>query len=346
MEDSGFPTSSPSAGPTPPAPSPSAGGSAYPSATPPLPPPPSPRRGGGWKTVVTVLAILAVIGLGCCGWSVALGSIETDGLMLGQDGIALIHIDGAIAGTGSRLDGYITPESVISQIERAESDERVRAILLRIDSPGGTVAASEEIALAVERAQKPVVASIGDVGASGAYMIASQCDEIVAARTSAVGSIGVIMTIPNVEGLLDKVGVKFRVFTQGKYKDVGSPFRGVTDAEAKMLDRQAEQAYEEFIAVVAKGRKMDVKKVREMATGWVWLGEEAKQMGLVDTLGNYSDAVDAAAEQGGIEGTPGIVTYEQDGLSEFLRSITRISSQLGRMGEVTSGSTGTPAVPK
>lgn len=278
-------------------------------------PPAPPRRpmSTGAKWVIGIVVAFIVLTLLSC---VGLLAARTGGSAITSSGdsIALIHIDGVIAGTGTVYDGVSSPEYVLDQLDRALSDDSVQAILLRIDSPGGTVAASQEITLAVRRAaeEKPVVASIGDIGASGAYMVASQCSEIVASPGSAVGSIGVIMEIPNVSGLLDKLGVEFTTLTQGEYKDAGSLYRSVTPTETAMLEGQMEIAYEQFIADVALGRQMTESEVRELATGWVWLGSEALDLGLVDTLGNYDDAVDAAAALGGIEGDPYIVSYEPE----------------------------------
>ncbi len=272
---------------------------------------PAPKKPSNtWKWVLGVVSALVLFG--CIGSVALIAGLDNGGTLAGGDSIAVIHIDGVIAGTGSASGGVITPENVLDQLDMAANDDGVKAILLRIDSPGGTVAASQEIAMAVERIDKPVIASIGDMGASGAYMVASQCDHIVAAPGSAVGSIGVIMEIPNVKGLLDKLGVEFTVITQGELKDTGSPYRSISPTETLLLKDQMEIAYDQFIADVAKGRDLDEKKVRELATGWAWLGSEAKDLGLVDSLGNYDDAVDKAAELGGIEGEPGIVTYQRE----------------------------------
>jgi protease-4 len=254
--------------------------------------------------------VLVILGLASCASVLALG-FSGDAMVSGD--IALIRIEGVISGTSGSYGGGTTPEYVLDQISDAVDDDAVKAIVLRIDSPGGTVAASQEITLAVRRAAevKPVVASIGDIGASGAYMVASQCTEIVASPGSSVGSIGVIMEVLNLEGLLEKLGVEFTVLTKGEFKDVGSSYREMTDDEKAMLEGTMTRAYDQFIADVALGRGMSEAEVRELATGWVWLGEEALELGLVDRLGNYDDAIDAAAELGGIEGEPQVVTYEE-----------------------------------
>lgn len=275
---------------------------------------PARQRGSGqaWK-IVLVVGILLLAGMcGFCYWAASLGDGDVKSSFTTGDGILVIHVDGVIAGTGSRLDGVITPEDMLDQLDRAAEDDDVKAVLLRIDSPGGTVAASEEISTEIARFKKPVIVSVGDMAASGAYMIASQCDLIVASPTSSVGSIGVITQIPNVEELLDKLGVKFTVITAGKYKDAGSPFRSLSASETALLRHEIDFAYQQFIDIVAKGRKLPRAKVEDMATGWVWSGTEAQKMGLVDKLGTYNDAVDEAARLGKIEGDPEIITYEDE----------------------------------
>jgi protease-4 len=312
--DSGYtPPSTPLNGPEPSAAPPAEAASPAPMDATPQPAPVLERKRGLSKGAKWAIGITLVVGLliiGSCALIPFLALPEPP-VPIG-DSIALIHLEGVIAGTGTPYDGIVAPEYVLDQLDQALDDDQVKAILLRIDSPGGTVAASQEIALAVRRAsvEKPVVVSVGDMCASGAYMVASQADSIVASPGSSVGSIGVIMEIPNIGGLLDKLGVEFTVLTEGELKDVGNPYRSVTPTETTLLKAQMKVAYEQFIADVAKGRGMDEDKVRELATGWVWLGSEAKDLGLIDKIGNYNDAVDEAADLGGIEGAPNIVTYE------------------------------------
>jgi len=316
----------------------------------PAAPQPQQRSSSAWKWFVGVMLVLIVGGIACCG--VVFASIGPDfgsSVPLG-DSIALIHIDGVIAGTGSSVNGVITPEDVLYQLDSALADDSVKAILLRIDSPGGTVAASQEIAMEVAYAaeEKPVICSIGDVGASGAYMVASQTDEIIALPTSAVGSIGVITEIPNVSGLLDKVGVEFTVLTAGEYKDAGSPFRSLTPTETALIQQAVDNAYEEFITIVAEGRDLPEEDVRELATGWAFSAREGEELGLVDTLGTYNDAVDRAAELGGIDGEPGIVTYESSDYTDIFNSLLGIQDSLDRLGALAPdlGMSGKAALPK
>ncbi len=288
------------------------------------------RRGGrGWMIAVgVVLALVAGGVFGCLALFAAFGGGDA-GWETG-DAVAVIRLDGTIASSGSTLDGVVTPEYVHGQLDAAAADPSVRAVLLRMDSPGGTVAASEEIALAVEAFSErmPVVVSIGDVGASGAYMVASQCDEIWALSTSSVGSIGVIMQIPNVERLLDKVGVDLHVITKGELKDAGSPFRSADASDLAYFREEIDFAYERFVEIVAEGRDMDADEVRKLATGRTWMGARAMDLGLVDGIGGYKEALAAAAKAGGIEGEPRVVTYDEYRFEELLTGFIGLASRL------------------
>jgi protease-4 len=315
---------------------------------PPYPPPPAygygaypepeRRKGRGWLIAVGIIVVLFIMIIAFCSWA---GSIFTgvEPSVTSGDAVALIHIDGVIAGTSGSLTGAsVTPESILAQLKQADEDSSIKAILLRVDSPGGTVAASEEIATEVGRATKPVVVSIGDAGASGAYMISSQSDWIVAGPGSDVGSIGVILEVPDLETLLNKLGVKFAVIHAGKYKDIGSPYRSLTATETKMLQEQVDIAYGQFIDLVAKGRKMPASKVRELATGMAWAGSQAKTYGLVDQIGTYNDALDKAAKLGGITGTPQVVDLGGTSFGNLLNAILGVEEKLGLIGKALDSS--------
>ncbi|MCJ7727181.1 MAG: signal peptide peptidase SppA, partial [Actinobacteria bacterium] len=159
----------------------------------------------------------------------------------------------------------------------------------------------------IKKMEKPVVVSVSDTCASGAYYVASAADRIIANRSSSVGSIGVIMQIPNYEDLYEKLGLKYTTIKQGKYKDIGSPDRPLTKEEMKLLEAQLKEIYRQFISDVAEARSMDVSEVEELATGWVFLGTEALELGLIDEIGNYKDAINIAAELGGIKGEPIVI---------------------------------------
>lgn len=295
------------------------------------------RSGRGWIWfIVAVIVLLASVAT--CSFFAFLGTTASSKTgWSGGDAVALIHLDGAIAGTGSTYQGTITPEYFIGQLKQAEEDPAVRAILIRADSPGGTAAASQEISIEVSRLSKPVVVSVGDMCASGAYMIASQADEIVATPTSSVGSIGVIASIPNIEGLLDKLGIDFQVLTAGEYKDAGSMFRSLTETETALYNEYLDEVYREFIRIVAEGRGLSEAEVEKMATGWVWSGNTALEMGLVDSVGTFSDALDLAAELGGIEGTPRVVTYTESDYNALLRSLMGLGTGIEQLGTLDPG---------
>lgn len=241
--------------------------------------------------------------------------------------VAIIRIEGIISSSGGGQGLFsiagTSPETVIRQLRRAEKDFSVKAVLLRVDSPGGTASASQEIYREIKRMRKPVVASIGDIGASGAYYVASATDSIVASPASAVGSIGVIMEVPNIKELLNKLGVEYTFITKGKHKDIGNPTRPLTSEEREILESQAEKVYQQFIADVAKGRKLSIDQVKNLATGLTYLGSEALSLKLVDRIGNFQDAVDLAAKLGKIKGEPGIVEYGAPSFLDVIRNLFR-----------------------
>ena len=291
------------------------------SPAPPAVEPPVARNRWAWPVALVVCVFVVVAG---CGWITWLGSAGT-GVSLGE-AVAVIPIDGVIAGSGST--GVITPQAFRDKLNLALEDDTVKAIVLRVDSPGGTVAASEEISMYVKAADKPVVVSVGDVNASGAYMVSSQADKILALPGSAVGSIGVIMEIPNAAGLLDKLGVKFTVITAGEYKDAGSPYRALTASETALLQGSVDEVYLQFIDIVAEGRKMKRSEVESLATGWAWNGTEAKRLGLIDEIGTFDDALDAAAKLGGIKGDYDTIDYDEPQFEDLLGSVIGLSRQL------------------
>ena len=300
---------------------------------------PQPQRRRSWVWVVVAIMALAVI-FGSCALLAAIGSIgsSTSGTTAGLgSAIGVIPIDGEIAGTASGA-GVVTPQDFLDELQRAEKDSRVKAIVLRVDSPGGTVAASEEIATYVAQAKKPIVVSIGDVGASGAYMVSSQAKKIIALPGSAVGSIGVISEIPNVNGLLDKLGIQFVVIQAGKYKSAGSPYRALTATETALIQGEVDDAYAQFIDIVARGRHLPRSEVASLATGWAWNGDQAKGLGLVDEIGTYQDALGAAAKLGGIkDGRYQVITYEPPALGGLLSSVLGLERQLSNLSAAQQG---------
>ncbi len=295
-------------------------GVALPQTVPQVVNPPRRSKKGIWIAVAVVAVLLLISS--CCG--LASWAALSGGSLPSGDAVAVIYIDSEIAGVGGTgLSGTsITPETIITQLRRAQDDGSIKAIILRIDSPGGTASASMEIAEEVARTTKPIIASIGDMGASGAYMVASQCDEIMATPSSDVGSIGVILTVADLSELYKKIGVKFTYLHEGVYKDAGAGQRALTATETAMFQSDMHLVYEQFIELVAKGRKLRTADVEKLATGWAWPGAKAKDLGLVDKLGNYRDAIKEAGRLGKIHGEPRIVTYRAETLSGLLNQLT------------------------
>ncbi|MBI5197532.1 MAG: signal peptide peptidase SppA, partial [Nitrospirae bacterium] len=246
------------------------------------------------------------------------------------DKIAVVRIEGVI------LDS----QQVLTELKEYRENPSVKAILLRIDSPGGAVAPSQEIYEEVKKIRdgnrKKVVASMGSVAASGGYYIASAAHKIVANPGTITGSIGVIMELANVSGLLKKVGVESVVIKSGKYKDVGSAFRAMTPEERTMIQGVMDDVHEQFIDAVSTGRRMDAGKVREIADGRVFSGKQAQKLGLVDELGNYEDAIQTASKLAGIRGEPRII--EKKAPFSFLDIVTGQTSLAKLMGNGQTGS--------
>jgi len=239
----------------------------------------------------------------------------------GEDRIALIRIEGVI------LDAQET----LGELKKFSENPTVKAIVLRIDSPGGGVVPSQEIYDAVRRVRtksnKAVIASMGSVAASGGYYIAAATDRIVANPGTLTGSIGVIMEMANVEGLLEKIGVEGVVVKSGKYKDVGSPLRKMSDEERGLLQAVMDDVHKQFIEAVAEGRSLEVPEVQALADGRIFTGRQAKAAKLVDELGNLDDAIQLAADVVGIEGEPKVIEQRRRfSIRELLES--KLSSVL------------------
>jgi len=237
--------------------------------------------------------------------------------------IAVISLSGSItAGASSLLSGStITPDLVRNYLTRAENDRAVKAIVLRIDSPGGEIEPCQEILLQIERVKetKPVVVSMGAMAASGGYYISTGADEIVALPTTETGSIGVISYQMDVQGLLDKLGIDIEVFKGGKYKDMFEGFRELTPEEKAIMQATVDEFYDQFVGVVAQGRGLNTDEVRNLATGQLYSGTEAKELGLIDQLGDLDMAINVAAQLAGVE-APKVEHYQQPGLISRLLS--------------------------
>jgi protease-4 len=218
---------------------------------------------------------------------------------LGGEKIGVIKIEGTI----------VESEPTIEKIIKYRKNTGIKAVVLRINSPGGIVAPPQEIYQEIKKTseEKPVIVSVESVAASGGYYIACAADMIVANPGTLVGSIGVMIPIENIEELLQKVGWKSTIIKSGKYKDIGSMTRPMTAEEEAILQELIDDTYNQFVDAVAEGRNMKREEVLKLADGRVFTGAQAEKLGLVDKLGNLQDAIDIAAGLVGIEGEPQVV---------------------------------------
>jgi protease-4 len=228
------------------------------------------------------------------------------------DAVGVIRLEGTIS---SGAEDYltiqnITPELVADLLEQAAVAPDIKAVVVRVNSPGGSVVASDEIYHAFREFDKPIVISMGDTAASGGYYIACGSDYIFAHPDTLTGSIGVISQFLNVEELMDKIGVDAVVITSGPSKDIGSPYREMTEEEQALWEGIIDEVYEGFVKTVAQARDMPLDQVRDLADGRVYTGRQALERGLVDDVGTSDDAIAKAAELGGIEGEPRVVELE------------------------------------
>jgi protease IV len=250
-------------------------------------------------TLATVTIALVVVNLSFDKESGLLGSFKR---------VGLVELVGDIE----------TSETIVDQLEHMRRDPSVHAVVLRLDSPGGGVAASQEIYDAVQRLRKddkPVVASMGGVAASGAYYIACGADSIVANPGTLTGSIGVIMSFPNTEELFKKVGVRFEVVKTGKFKDMGSLSRPMTAEERQLLQGVLSNVYDQFVSAISEGRGLERSEILPYADGRIFSGSQALDYGFVDRLGDLDDAIRLAGGLAGISGHPVVVRKERRRMS-------------------------------
>jgi protease-4 len=225
------------------------------------------------------------------------------------DAVAVIRLEGMIsAGSQDYLTtSGITPDRARSLLDRAAADPSVKAIVVRVNSPGGSVVASDEIYRALLSYEKPLVISMGETAASGGYYISCAGDHVIAHPGTLTGSIGVISTFLHSEALLEKVGEEANIITTSPRKDFGTPYREMTEEEKELWRGILDQINESFVDVVAEARGLPKQEVRDIADGSVFTGQRALELGLVDALGTRSDAIDKAGELGGIEGEPRVI---------------------------------------
>lgn len=260
---------------------------------------------GGFILAIFLVMIIIVLIL-----FVGLGTSTDIDFTAGGDKVAIVELEGII----------LSSQSTVKEFKRYNKESSIKAIVFRIDSPGGGIAASQEIYEHVKRVRdsgKPVVVSMGSVAASGGYYVALGSNKIMANPGTTTGSIGVIAEFTNIQKLLDKIGIEMTVIKSGTFKDTGSPYRELSEKDKEYLQEWIDNGYEQFISAVSIERSMDIDSVKKYADGRVYSGEKACQLALIDTLGTFEDAINLAAKLGGIKGEPKIVRAQKRKLTAF-----------------------------
>ena len=266
--------------------------------------------------VLTILLVVAIVLGGTLLLVLHFFNPSSTGLF--EEKIGVVSITGTISSS----------KKISSELEKFAKDDGIRAIILRINSPGGGVGASQEIYREVQKItpQKPVVVSMGSVAASGGYYVAAPATKIVSNPGTITGSIGVFIQFVRLEELLDKIGVDLEIVKSGEFKDMGSPDRKLTQRDRDILDALIKDLQGQFVTAVASGRNLSVEKVREIADGRIFSGARAKDLGLVDFMGNFQDAVEITKKLVGIQGDVELV-YPKKSTGEwwnlFLKSSAR-----------------------
>jgi protease-4 len=225
------------------------------------------------------------------------------------------------------IQGIITEsKDIIRLIKRFRENDDIKSIVIRIDSPGGVIGPSQEIYREIRKTTqvKKIIASMGSIAASGGYYIAAATNGIVANPGTITGSIGVIMAYTNFRKVLDKIGMVPVVIKSGPFKDMGSPTKDMSKQEKEVLQAFVDQAHRQFVTAIAEGRNMNIDRVKSLADGRIYTGEEAVKQGLVDRLGNFEDAIEWAGEMGGIQGSVSTVYKKKEKFS-FLKYVMESS---------------------
>ncbi len=289
-----------------------------------------PQSNFRWGYAIFVLILLTIIGFFAVGIIALFVGVDVESL---SGNVALIDIDGIILGSKDSnflFESVTSSPETIELIEKADKNPNIKAIILEINSPGGSAVASEEIANAVKKVNKTTVAWVREAGASGAYWVASASDHIVANRVSITGSIGVIASYLEFPGLLEDHNITYRRLVAGKYKDIGSPFKEMTPQENAIFQRNLDDIRDYFVSEVAKNRNMAKKDVDKVANGLFYLGTQAKDLGLIDELGGKDEVISYIERKEKIKAD--IVEYKKEkGLLDLLSSV--MSKQFFSMGK-------------
>lgn len=263
--------------------------------------------------------LLVAIGVGASIIALFVVCVVSAKLLFGEK---RFHLSGDMVGI-IEVQGIIVDSSeFITQLHDFRDNDKIKAVVLRIDSPGGVVGPSQEMYEEIKKftQKKKLVVSMGSLAASGGYYIAAPANLIVANPGTVTGSIGVIMKLSNIQGLLGKVGLNSFVLKSGKFKDSGSPIRPMTKADREILQGIIDSMHGQFVKAVAEGRKVPVEEIRKIADGRIFSGEQALRLKLVDRLGNLQDAVAEAGKLAGIKGEPELVypPEKKKSLLEFI----------------------------
>ena len=273
---------------------------------------PAPKSHAWIVAIVIVLALAGIIVYSINSCSSAMGafhsSYESSLDALTEDAVGVIYIDGTIQYDNSAC----SPEGLKELLDKAEDNSHIKAVVLRVNSGGGTATAGEEMAEYVKQFSKPIVVSSASINASAAYEISSQADYIYVAKSTEIGAIGTAMELMDLSGLFEMLGVNMETITSSESKDSSYGYRALTDEERAYYQEMITQINDTFIQTVAEGRGMDVEDVRALATGMPFTGITSVQNGLADEVGTREDAIDKAAELGGITGSYSTVNIDFD----------------------------------
>lgn len=285
-----------------------------------------------WLWLLVILTPIFMLSAACLFiFLVGFVSMDSQQLLTGE-AVGLIRVEGVIT-TGdpegspySVAGGNAYSGQIVGFLEEAEADSSIKAVVLRVDSPGGGVVASDEIYQQIRDMEKPVVISMGEVAASGGYYISAGADEIICNPNTLTGSIGVITQFINVDDFLDEYGIEAVVLTSGEFKDAGGLFSEMTEADREIWQNIIDDAYQSFVGVIVEGRGLGREQVMEVADGRVLSGKQAREAGLVDSFGTLDIAIQRAGELGGIEGEPSV--YEYRAPATFFETFLGSTAQL------------------
>ncbi|MBU0629118.1 MAG: signal peptide peptidase SppA [Nanoarchaeota archaeon] len=259
------------------------------------------KRKSKWSSVIKVLIILFILSF-IVSWMISL-FIDDD---FKQGNVAIIPIDGVIMPGNSNMFGQdiVSSKEIVSFIEEADKNLMIKAIVFEINSPGGAAVSTEEIVSAIQKVNKTTVAYIREVGASGGYWIAASTDYIFASRMSITGSVGVIASYLEFSGLLDDYNVTYQRLVAGKYKDIGSPLKQMSWDEESILQKEIDLIHEYFIEDISKSRNLSEREIKEIETARIFLGIEAKEIGLIDEFGGKDEALSYVEQRLNITAEP------------------------------------------